>query len=193
LLGLVVLSFGFFFLYGPVQVALPVHAAQVDGATTLAAYWTAFGIGAVIGGIGAGYLRRWPFWGTTIGTVTGWGIALLPLGLGAPTVVGLVSFGIGGLIWAPFPSTTMALLQRSTSEQTRPQVLAANSTLGILSIPLGTLVGGPLVGAIGAERTVAVSAVLTIVLGVAAFVVVRKRWHGDTRVPGRRRRRTLVR
>jgi DHA3 family macrolide efflux protein-like MFS transporter len=162
LFGLVLLSFGFFFLYGPVEVALPIHAAQVnDGsAATLAAYWTAFG---------TGYLRRWPIWFTIIGTVTGWGVALLPLGLGAPMLAALISFGIGGLIWAPFPSTSMALLQRSTNELTRPRVLAANSTLLILSIPLGTLVGGPLVGAIGARETMTASAILTISLGVAAF------------------------
>jgi len=166
LLGLVLLSFGFFFLYGPVQVALPIHA---DSAGTLAAFWTAFGIGAVTGGFGTGYLRHWPTWLTIIGTVIGWGIALLPVGLGAPTVVALIAFGIGGLVWAPFPSTSMTLLQRSTDELTRPHVLAANSTLGILAIPLGTLVGGPLVGVIGAQETMTVSAILTISLGVAAI------------------------
>lgn len=172
LLGLVLLSFGFFFLYGPVQVALPIHAAELPGesAATLAAYWTAFGIGAVVGGLGTGYLRRWPSWLPIVGTVIGWGIALLPLGLGAPTVVALVSFGLGGLVWAPFPSTSMTLLQRATDEQNRPHVLAANATLGILAIPLGTLVGGPLVSVIGAQETMTVSAVLTIFLGVAAFL-----------------------
>lgn len=169
LLGLVVLSFVFFFLYGPVQVALPVYAAEGGSAATLAAYFTAFGIGAVAGGLCSGYLRRWPFWLTTIGTVIGWGVALLPIGLGAPTVLALISFGAGGFIWAPFPSTTMALLQRSTSEPTRPQVLAANNTLLILSIPLGTLIGGPLVSAIGAKETMLASAILTIFLGAAAF------------------------
>lgn len=172
LLGLVLLSFGFFFLYGPVQVALPIHAAELPGesAATLAAYWTAFGIGAVIGGLGTGYLRRLPIWLPIVGTVIGWGIALLPLGLGAPTVVALIAFGLGGLVWAPFPSTSMTLLQRSTDEQNRPHVLAANATLGILAIPLGTLLGGPLVGVIGAQETMTVSAVLTISLGVTAFL-----------------------
>jgi MFS transporter, DHA3 family, macrolide efflux protein len=174
LFGLVLLSFGFFFLYGPVQVALPIHAAELPGesAATLAAYWTAFGIGAVLGGLGTGYLRRWPIWVPIVGTVIGWGIALLPLGLGAPTVVALISFGLGGLVWAPFPSTSMTLLQRSTDERNRPHVLAANATLGILilAIPVGTLVGGPLVGVLGARETMTVSAVLTISLGVAAFL-----------------------
>jgi hypothetical protein len=171
LLGLTALAFGFYFLYGPVEVALPVHAAEApDGsATTLAAFWTAFGAGAVIGGFGAGYLRRWPIWPTLVGIVTGWGIALLPLGLGAPTLAALISFGIGGLIWAPFPAISMALLQRSTDEPTRPQVLAANSTLVMLSAPSGALVGGSLVGVIGAQEAIAVSAILTVVLGAIGF------------------------
>jgi MFS transporter, DHA3 family, macrolide efflux protein len=172
LLGLVLLSFGFFFLYGPVQVALPVHAAQAS-AGMLAAYWTAFGIGAVIGGLGAGYLRHWPFWVTILGTVVGWGVALLPLALGAPTIVALISFGLGGLAWAPFPSASIALLQRSTTDHTRSQVIAANSTIGILSIPLGALAGGPLVTTIGAQQTILTSAILTIFLGVVAFCLIR--------------------
>jgi DHA3 family macrolide efflux protein-like MFS transporter len=171
LLALTALSFGFYLLYGPVQVALPVYAAEVpDGsAATLAAFWTAFGVGAVIGSFGAGHLKRRPIWPTTAGIVMGWGIALLPLGLGAPPLAALISFGVGGLIWAPFPSTSMALLQRSTDGPTRPQVLAANSTLVILSVPSGALVGGPLVGAIGAQPAITASAILTVSLGVAAF------------------------
>ncbi len=180
LLGLLILGFTFYLLYGPVRVALPIFTAETgDGsATTLAAFWTAFGIGAVIGGLGAGHLQRWPIQLTTIATVIGWGLALLPLGLGFPTVVALVSFGLGGLTWAPFPSTSMALLQRSTTELNRPQVLAANSTMLNLSIPLGTLVGGPLVSTIGAKHTIAASAILTVALGVATIVFLRVRRNG---------------
>jgi DHA3 family macrolide efflux protein-like MFS transporter len=170
LLALVTLTFGFFFLYGPVQVALPIHAAAERGgsASTLVAYWTAFGIGAVLGGFVAGYLRRWSLWLTTVGIVVGWGIALLPLGLGAPSAIALIAFALGGFIWAPFFSTSMALLQRSTSDVARPQVIAANSALVTLSVPLGILVGGPVVQALGPLGAVTASAVLTIILGVAA-------------------------
>ena len=60
LLGLLALSFGFFVLFGPTYAALPVHVADElhAPATVLGWYYTAFGIGAVAGGLGTGYLRR---------------------------------------------------------------------------------------------------------------------------------------
>jgi MFS transporter, DHA3 family, macrolide efflux protein len=81
LLGLLALSFGFFFLFGPVYVALPVHVAEDlhASATVLAAYYTAFAVGSVIGGLGTGCLRRWSLPHTVIGIVLGFGAAMLPL------------------------------------------------------------------------------------------------------------------
>ncbi|MDG4827825.1 MFS transporter [Solwaraspora sp. WMMD1047] len=185
LLGLVTLVFAFFFLYGPVQVALPIHAArELGSAGALAAFWTVFGVGAVIGGFAAGYLRRWRLWPTTIGIVIGWGAALLPLGFGAPTGVALAAFALGGLIWAPFPATTMAMLQRSTDDRTRAQVLAAYSALAMLSVPLGTMVGGPLVTGLGARATILAAGLATVAVGaVAAWVVLRHRHHHRTLPP----------
>lgn len=170
LLGLAVLTFGFFFLYGPVQVALPIHAVQALGGSVgaLAAFWTVFGVGAIVGGFAAGYLRRWPLWPTTIAIVLGWGAALLPLGLGAPTGIALAAFAVGGLIWAPFPATTMALLQRSTDGAMRAPVLAAYAAIVTLSVPLGTMAGGPLITSVGAQPTIVVSAVLTLTFGTLA-------------------------
>ncbi|MEV6690902.1 MFS transporter [Micromonospora sp. NPDC051196] len=173
LLGLSALTFGFFFLYGPVQVALPIHVAEAldNSAGTLAAFWTAFGVGAIIGGFAAGYLRRWRLWPTTIAIVLGWGAALLPLGVGAPIGVALVAIAIGGLIWAPYPATTMALLQRSTDGAARAPVLAAYAAITTLSVPLGTIAAGPLITGVGAEATILAAAVLTVAFGVIAAAV----------------------
>jgi hypothetical protein len=51
LLGLLAVTCVFFFLYGPVEVALPLYVAHdLHGSPALlGAYWTAFGIGAVAG------------------------------------------------------------------------------------------------------------------------------------------------
>ena len=173
LLGLATLTFAFFFLYGPVQVALPIHAAESldNSAGILAAFWTVFGVGAVLGGFAAGYLRRWRLWPTTIAIVLGWGVMLLPLGLGAPTGVALAAFAVGGLIWAPFPATTMAMLQRSTSGATRAQVLAAYSAILTISVPLGTILGGPMITGFGTQPAILVSAVLTIAVGISAVIL----------------------
>lgn len=70
LLGLLALSFGFFFLFGPVYVALPLHVSEDLGGTAglLAGFYTAFGIGAVLGGMLTAHVSRWRLWPTTIGS-----------------------------------------------------------------------------------------------------------------------------
>ena len=170
LLGLLTLSFAFFFLFGPFYAALPIHVTDElhASATMLGAYYTAFGIGAVIGGLVTGYLRRWPLWPTTVGIVAANGAALLPLGLGAPTVVTLASFTLAGTIWAPYMSTSMALFQRTTPADRLGQVLAANGSVLVVALPLGTVLGGALVTTIGARETLLASAVATVVLGACA-------------------------
>ena len=177
LLGLLALSFGFFFLFGPVYVALPVHVAEDlhASATVLAAYYTAFAVGSVIGGLGTGYLRRWSLPHTVIGIVLGFGAAMLPLGLGAPTGVALVSFAIAGMIWAPYMSTSMALFQRSVATANLPPVLAAAGAATVLAVPFGTALGGPLVAALGAREVLFLSATGTLALGVIAAGLITRR------------------
>ncbi|MFI7425491.1 MFS transporter [Micromonospora sp. NPDC049836] len=179
LLGLLVLTFGFFLLFGPFYVAMPVLVTEDLGAsaTTLGLYYTAFGAGSLLGGLATGYLHRWPLWPTTIGIVVGFGVAMLPLGLGTPVGLSLPAFALAGLIWAPYPSTSMALFQRSATPVELPRALAANGAVTVLAVPLGTLVGGPLTAGLGARRTLLLCAAATIALGVVAA--------GLTRLPGR--------
>lgn len=174
LFGLLALTFVFFFLYGPVQVALPVHVAtdQHGSAMLLAAYWTAFGIGAVAGGLATGHLRRWPLWPITVGIVVGWGIALVPVGLGAPAAVSVVAFGVGGLIYGPYLSTSMALFQGALAPDRLPPVLATRSAILLLSSPVGAILGGFLVGSLGPQRTILASSLATVALGLLAAAIV---------------------
>jgi DHA3 family macrolide efflux protein-like MFS transporter len=183
LLALLALSFGFFFLFGPFYVALPIHIADDlhAPATVLGVYYTAFGAGALAGALATGYLRRWSLWPTTIGIVLAFGAAILPLGLGAPTPVALVSFALAGLIWAPYMSTSMALFQRTAPAAQLPQVLAANGSITVLSVPLGTVLGGPLVTTIGARQTLLLCAVAILALGAAAATVVALRRESSAR------------
>jgi predicted MFS family arabinose efflux permease len=181
LLGLLALSFAFFFLFGPFYVAMPVHVAtDLHGsATLLSAYYTAFGVGALLGGLVTGYLSRWPLWPTTTGIVIAFGAAMLPLGLAVPTAVAVAGFTLAGAIWAPYMSTSMALFQRSTPAADLPQVLAANGSVLVLAVPLGTMLGGPLVAVLGARSTLLVCAAATVVLGVSVIPVWWNRRHGS--------------
>ena len=174
LLGLLLLSFVFYLLYGPVEVALPVHVA-VDlhgSASLLGTFWAVFGVGAVAGELAAPFMRRrWRVWPTMTGIVLGWGVALVPLGLRTPLWVALAAFCAGAVIWGPWTSLSMSVFQDASPPSALAPLLAARGSLLIIAAPLGTALGGPLVAALGARGTLLVSALITIVLGGAAVLL----------------------
>jgi MFS family permease len=176
LLSLTVVTWVFFFLYGPVEVALPVYVAhdQAAPAGLLGAYWTAFGVGALIATLVTGAVRARNMRRTTLLIVAGWGACLLPFA-GAPIPITVASFALGGLIYGPFIPLTYALFQSSTPAANLPAVLAARSAIVLLSTPVGTAVGGPLVASLGATGTLVASGVATIALAAAASVFWRER------------------
>jgi MFS family permease len=172
--GLVAVTCVFFFLYGPVEVALPVHVARELGSSPalLGVFWAVFGVGATLGGLGAGLLRHRSLWAVVVGIIIGWGAALLPLGLTDAVLPGLVGFAVGGLIYGPFTAICTALFQRTSPPQMLSRVLATRTALTTPSTALGTLLGGPLVAAVGGRRTLLASALLTIALGALVAAVV---------------------
>ena len=89
LLGLLTLTWFFNLLYGPVEVALPLHVTDDLHApgTLLGLYWMLFGIGAVLGALAVGALRQLPLWPVTVAIVVAWGLTLLPFGFDVPTAV----------------------------------------------------------------------------------------------------------
>ena len=171
--GLLVLSFLFYLLYGPVEVALPVHvAADLRGsAALLGTFWAIFGVGAIVGELAAPYLRRLPTWPTMTAIVLGWGIALLPLGLRTPLWPALAAFCAGAVIWGPWTSLSMAVFQEAAPSGVLVPVLAARSALLTIATPLGTALGGPMIAALGARGALLVSALTTIVLGLITTAV----------------------
>jgi MFS family permease len=177
--GLLALSFVFYLLYGPVEVALPVHvASDLHGsAALLGLFWAVFGVGAVIGELSAPYLRRWPLWPTMNGIVLGWGLALIPLGLSTPLWVALAGFFAAAVIWGPWMSLSMGVIQDASPPDALAQVIAARSSLLILASPLGTALGGPIVAALGARGTILASALTTVALAVitAVFLLLGRR------------------
>jgi hypothetical protein len=177
--GLLALTFVFYLLYGPIEVALPVHVAtDLHGsAALLGAIWAIFGVGAVVGELSAPFLRRWPVWPVMTGIVLGWGLALVPFGLPTPLWAGLAAFTVGAVIWGPWMSLSMGVFQDASPPDALAQVLAARSSLLILAAPIGIALGGPLVAALGARGTLLVSALATIALGlatVAALLLARR-------------------
>ena len=186
LLGLLTLTWFFNLLYGPVEVALPLHVTDDLHApgTLLGIYWMLFGIGALLGGLTVGALRQLPLWPVTIGIVVAWGLALLPFGLGAPTAVTVAFFTLGGAIYGPFVALSVTLMQAKSPPQHLAAMLAARSAALLTASPLGTALGGPLTTALGPRATLGGSGLATVVLGVVAGVLllarhrsgIEKRW-----------------
>ena len=176
LLTLTAVTWVFFFLYGPVEVALPVYVAvdMQSDAGLLGLYWTTFGVGALAANLITGTIRGRNMRRLTLIIVAGWGACLLPFAF-APVPVTLIAFAAGGLIYGPFIPLTYALFQSSTTAANLPSVLAARSAVVLVSSPVGTAIGGPLVGALGASATLALSGVATILLAAVAAVL----WKAD--------------
>jgi predicted MFS family arabinose efflux permease len=173
LLGLLTLTWFFNLLYGPVEVALPLHVTDDLHAsgTLLGIYWMLFGIGAVLGGLAVGALRQLPLWPVTVVIVVGWGLALLPFGFDVPAAVTVACFTLGGAIYGPFVALSVTLMQAKSPPQHLAAMLAARSAALVTASPLGTALGGPLTTALGSRATLGGSGLATVVLGGVACVL----------------------
>jgi MFS family permease len=183
LLGLIAVTWLFFFLYGPVEDALPVYVADDLNAHAglLGAYWTSFGVGALASILLVGALRGRATRRVVLLIVAGWGACLVPFAF-APAAITLICFAIGGLVYGPFIPLTYTLFQSITTSANLPSVLAARSAALVVATPLGTAVGGPLVGSVGAGWTLTASGAATVLLAaVATPIWQRGRSHESSR------------
>jgi MFS family permease len=173
LLGLLALTWFFNFLYGPVEVALPLHVTgDLHGpGSLLGLYWMLFGIGALLGGLAVGALRQLPLWPVTIAIVIGWGLCLLPFGFEVPTAVTIAGFTLGGAIYGPYVALSVTLMQAKAPPRHLAAMLAARSAALLTASPLGTALGGPLTTALGPRATLGTSGLVTVGLGVVACVL----------------------
>jgi Major Facilitator Superfamily len=170
LIRLLPLSFMFNLLFGPVAVALPLYVAEDlhRGAEMLGLFWTVFGIGAVVGGLLAGMLRRVPILSAML-MVASWAVSLLPLGLFDIAPVSLLFFAICGFVYAPYPVLAKTLIQKNSPPGSLAAVGAAWSSIIILSHPLGTVFGGLFVAAMNPQGAIVLSALSTGALAVVGF------------------------
>lgn len=169
LLGLMGLTFMFNLLYGPIEVAIPVFVSVRLGGDPawLGWIWGAFGVGAVIGALITGTLRRLPLWPTVLAIVTGWGLAMLPLAEFGTLAAAISGFALGGLIYAPYGPVSVTLLQQTAPHDELVSLSAFRSAILVIASPLGAALGGLLVTRLGWADTVRLSALTT--LGLAAL------------------------
>jgi hypothetical protein len=177
LLSLLALTWLFFFLYGPVEDALPVYVARDlhAHASLFGAYWAAYGAGALVASLVTGTMRGREHRTVVVLIVAGWGACLIPFTF-APVAVTIGCFALGGLIYGPFIPLTYSIFQSATTTANLPSVLAARGAFTVIATPLGAAVGGPLVGAIGAAGTLTASGGATVVLAAVTAIA----WRGKS-------------
>lgn len=115
-----------------------------------------------------GALRRLPLWPVILGIVAGWGLTLVPFGLGVSAEVSLACFALGGLIYGPFTALSFTLFQDRTPAALLTTVLAARGAALLTASPVGTALGGPLTAAMGPRLVLGVSGIATLALAVVA-------------------------
>jgi MFS family permease len=147
LLGLLVVTWFFNAFFGPVEVALPmfvVHDLRA-GAGILGAYWAAFGVGALIGALAVGAVRRLPLWTIMLGIIAGHGICMLPFAWQHHWGPSLAGFALAGVIYGPYSALSFTLLQERAPATSLTTVLAARSAVLLTASPVGAAAGGFLV------------------------------------------------
>jgi MFS family permease len=172
-LWLIGVTFVFNFLYGPIDVGLPifVKGSLAGGATLYGQLFTVFGVGSLIGGLAVGSLRRQSVveWVAVL-SILGWGGAAMLLAVAHSPELALIAFGLGGLLYGPFTAASVTFIQGATPKAEVGPVISIWAALTIGALPLGTAVGGPLVSGLGTRGTFALCASLTIGLGLATLV-----------------------
>jgi DHA3 family macrolide efflux protein-like MFS transporter len=171
---LVGVSLLLFLLSGPIDVAIPVKVTESSGvAGHLAGYLSAFGAGGFLGALLGGYLRQKSLVVAISMSVAGVGAFSLLAGILPVGIFGWTAYCLAGLCWGPFPAATTTLLQKTTPRHALSSVLAARAAVQTFALPLGALIAGPAIDAVGPVLTVSVSCLL--MLAVAVIFAIRAR------------------
>ncbi|MEU8472145.1 MFS transporter [Streptomyces sp. NPDC029006] len=197
LFGLLLVTWVFNLAFGPVEVALPLFVSDdLDaGAGLLGAYWTAFGIGAVIGALALGAAKRLPLWPAMLGIIAGHGIGMLPFALTDTAIPSLIGFAFAGLVYGPYSALSFTLIQDRAPADSLTTVLAARSAVLLTASPLGAALGGFLLDRTSAPAVLAGCGALMILTVPTSLVALklcgsRRRRHQPAHAPAERARCT---
>jgi MFS family permease len=173
---LLVVVFGFNLFYMPVEVALPllVRGPLHGDGLSLGLIWTGFGVGALIGALLTGLLRKLPERKVLVWIIGLWGTVVVLLTFAPSVPFAIVVFFLGGLVYAPFTPVVYTVVQGVLAPSEQQPVLTLWTAGSNLAAPLGLALGGPLVQAVGTVGGLVVSALLTIALVPVAAAGLRR-------------------
>jgi DHA3 family macrolide efflux protein-like MFS transporter len=161
----------FYALYGPFVVALPLLVADRDPASTatiLGGLWSAFGVGAIIGGLVGGGRPSLASPRVAGLIAAGWGVTTVAVALPAPLPVAAAAMFAGGVVYAPYLAIVSTVMQRQLPAGRLAEASAYFSSVTAVAVPAGTLLGGAAVVSAGPATVLGATGAALIGVGLIA-------------------------
>ncbi|SEM10159.1 MFS transporter [Streptacidiphilus jiangxiensis] len=171
--AMMLLTILYYISYGPLLTAIPVFASTNlhSGGAGYGAMWSAMGLGALGGLVSIPRLaKRRPAVVNSVGAAL-WGVALLPLVVIHSLPAALVVMFVGGLVWAPYASTEIGVIQHSVPEDQHGAVFGARRSVIVSSSPTGAALGGVLLEHMTAVHVIGLSAVSCVAGGLICLAL----------------------
>jgi MFS family permease len=171
--AMMILTVIYFISYGPLLTAIPVFARDQlgEGGAGYGAMWSAMGVGALVGLVTIPWLSKFrPAVVNSVGA-TLWGLVLLPLVLVTNLPLALVIMFIGGIVWAPYASTEISVIQDAVPASKHGAVFGARRSVIVASSPTGAALGGLLLLHLSAGQVVTMSALACIIGGLICLAL----------------------
>jgi MFS family permease len=179
-LAITLLTFFFFFAYGPLEVALPVAARTIfrTDATGYGLMWTAYAVGSVSGLL---LLRsryqRYPATFTLCIIAVMWGALASALAFAYSLPVAMIVLSIAGFLWSPYNAIEQAFMQIHVPKELQSAVFSMQSSfLYTLAVPLGAMAGGWALAHTSPRTVILASGIACVAAGIGGYV-------GISRVP----------
>ena len=162
-------GFGMLFLDGVATVLYPVYSRSFlhAGAAGYGILMSAAGVGALLGVVtGAALAGRLPP-SLRIGAVIVAGAPLFGLLRLAPDLaVAAILLGLAVFAWGPYSVFERTLVQRLVPDDMRSRLFGARTMISSLGFPLGSAIGGALIGGIGVPGVILAIACSCLLLGL---------------------------
>lgn len=158
-------------LYLPVEaVVLPVHFERQGRPGHLGAVLMALSMGAIASTMAYGrWGHRWPRRPLLLGAMIGAGIALVAMSLLPPLPVLVIAAALVGVTYGPVQPLVNLTLQSRAPLRLRGRAIGVFSATEYAAGPLGYLLAGPLINAVGVRATFVGFAVLLLAAALTAL------------------------
>ena len=167
-----VLSFVFFFAYGPTETALPFFTRNTlqSDAAGLGWLWTAVSVGSILGSLMTAWLtRKVPAALAMSGIAVLWGLCQTGLAFAPNLGYALACFFVGGIFWGPYLAIETSFLQRTVPTQEHGAFFGIHTAFLSPSMPLGAALGGALLVRFSPSAVLLIAALACLAAGIAAL------------------------